>query len=308
VLADLVRTDRHNHRTVAADSELLAAIKITARTHQNLIWTRTRHSNQLRSTLREFYPAALKAFSGELAHPDALAILAIAPTPEQGRTLSTAKIKAALKRAGRQRNLDRRAGEIRDALRSEQLEAPPQLAAAFGDTVAALVPLLRTLQEQIDRVETALADRFDQHPDAELILSLPGLGVVLGARVLAEFGDDPNRYADAKARRNYAGTSPITKASGRRHVVVARFARNHRLADACDRWAGCALANEPGARAYHAGHNPDPDTTKKHARRKLANKLVGLLHGVLEHRTPYDPDIAWRHWTPTTDAETDLAA
>lgn len=77
--------------------------------------------------------------------------------------------------------------------------------------------------------------------------------------------------------------------------MVARFARNHRLADACDRWAGCALANEPGARAYHAAHNPDPETTKKHARRKLANKLVGLLHGVLEHQRPYDADIAWRH-------------
>lgn len=161
------------------------------------------------------------------------------------------------------------------------------------------MPLLATLNEQITRVETALAERFDQHPDAELILSLPGLGVVLGARVLAEFRA-PNRYTDAKARRNYAGTSPITKASGRRHVVVARFARNHRLADACDRWAGCALANEPGARAYHAAHNPDPENTKKHARRKLANKLVGLLHGVLEHRTPYDPDIAWKHWQHTT--------
>jgi transposase len=308
VLADLVRTDRHNHRTVAADSELLAAIKVTARTHQNLIWTRTRHSNQLRSALREFYPAALEAFD-ELAHRDALAILAIAPTPEQGRRLSTAKIRAALERAGRQRNLDRRATEIRDALRSNQLEAPPMLADAFGDTVAALVPLLATLQEQIGRVETVLADRFEQHPDAELILSLPGLSIVLGARVLAEFGDAPNRYSDAKARRNYAGTSPITKASGRRHVVVARFARNHHLADACDRWAGCALSNEPGTRAYHAAHNPDPESSKKHARRKLANKLVGLLHGVLEHRTPYDPDIAWRHWhTSTTTADTDQVA
>lgn len=307
VLADLVRTDRHNHRTVAADTELLAAIKVTARTHQNLIWTRTRHTNQLRSTLREFYPAALEAFD-ELAHRDALAILAIAPTPEQGRRLSTAKIRAALARAGRQRNLDTRAEQIRDALRTEQLQAPPQLAAAFGDTVAALVPLLQTLQEQIARVETALTERFEQHPDAELILSLPGLGVVLGARVLAEFGDAPNRYTDAKARRNYAGTSPITKASGRKHVVVARFARNRRLADACDRWAGCALSNEPGARAYHAAHNPDPETTRKHARRKLANKLVGLLHGVLEHRTPYNPDIAWRHWLTTTPADQQLAA
>jgi hypothetical protein len=171
------------------------------------------------------------------------------------------------------------------------------------------VPLLQTLQEQIGRVETALTERFEQHPDAELILSLPGLGVVLGARVLAEFGDAPNRYTDAKARRNYAGTSPITKASGRRHTVVARFARNRRLADACDRWAGCALSNDPGARAYHATHNPDPDTTRKHARPKLSNKLVGLLHGVLEHRTPYDPDIAWRHWlTTTTPTDQQLAA
>jgi hypothetical protein len=299
VLADLVRTDRHHHRTVAADSELLAAIKVTARTHQNLIWTRTRHANQLRSTLREFYPAALEAFE-ELAHRDALAVLAIAPTPEQGRRLSTAKIRAALKRAGRQRNLERRAEQIRDALRSEQLEAPPELEAAFGDTVTALVPLLITLNEQIARVEAALTDRFEQHPDAELILSLPGLGVVLGARVLAEFGDAPNRYTDAKARRNYAGTSPVTKASGRRHVVVARYARNRRLADACDRWAGSAMTHDPGARAYHAAHNPDPKTTRKHARRKLSNKLVGLLHGVLEHRHPYDPDIAWQHWTNTT--------
>jgi transposase len=308
VLADLVRTDRHNHRMVAVDSELLAAIKVTARTHQNLIWSRMRHTNQLRSALREFYPAALEAFE-DLAHRDALAILAIAPTPEQGRRLSTAKIRAALQRAGRKRNLDRRAVEIRDALRSEQLEAPAMVAAAFGDTVAALVPLLQTTQQQITRIEQALADRFEQHPDAELILSLPGLGTVLGARVLAEFGDAPNRYADAKARRNYAGTSPITKASGRRHVVVARLARNRRLADACHQWALCAMSNDPGARAYVAAHNPDPDTTGKHARRKLANKLVGLLHGVLEHRTPYDPELAWRHWQAADgDGATERAA
>jgi transposase len=98
VLADLVRTDRHNHRTVAADSELLAAIKVTARTHQNLIWARTRHANQLRSTLREFYPAALEAFD-ELVHRDALAILAIAPTPEQGRGSSTSKIRCRIRRS-----------------------------------------------------------------------------------------------------------------------------------------------------------------------------------------------------------------
>jgi transposase len=69
-------------------------------------------------------------------------------------------------------------------------------------------------------------------PDADIITSQPGLGVVVGARVLAEFSDARDRFVDAKARRNYAGTSPVTKASGTRRVVLARYARNRRLADA----------------------------------------------------------------------------
>jgi transposase len=124
VPADLVRTDRHHHRQIAADSDLAEAVKVLARSHQNLIWTRQRQVNQLRSTLREFYPGALAAFD-DLDHPDALAVLAKAPTPSLGRSLSTAKIRAALARAGRQRNLDRRAAQIRDALRAPQLAAPP---------------------------------------------------------------------------------------------------------------------------------------------------------------------------------------
>ena len=85
------------------------------------------------------------------------------------------------------------------------------------------------------------AEIVDQHPDAKVIRSLAGLGTILGARVLAEFGDDPNRDADAKCRKNYAGTSPITRASGKSHVVLARYARNRRLADACDVWAFAAI-------------------------------------------------------------------
>jgi transposase len=92
---------------------------------------------------------------------------------------------------------------------------------------------------------------FGQHPDAEIYRSQPGLGEVLGARVLAEFGDDPGRYADAKARKNYSGMSPITKASGTKRVVLARFARNRRLGDALFLQAFAALNNSPGARAFY---------------------------------------------------------
>lgn len=291
VLADLVRTDRHNHRPVAPDSELLEAIKVLARAHQSLIWTRGRQLNALRNALREFYPGALAAFE-ELGHPDALAVLAVAPDPERGRRLSSSQIAAALRRGGRQRNVERRATEIQAVLRAPQLSAPPLVADAHAASVAALVAVIRTLSSEITALESRLTERFEQHPDAAILRSQPGLGSILGARVLAEFGDAPNRYADAKARRNYAGTAPITRASGTSRVVVARLARNRRLFDACYQWALCALTASPGARTYFDAHNPGPHTAKV-ARRKLANKLVGILHGCLAHQTRYDERRAW---------------
>ncbi len=291
VLADLVRTDRQHHRRVAPDSELQAAIKVLARAHQNLIWTRGRQTNALRSALREYYPGAMVAFE-DLAHPDATAVLMAAPDPVRGRKLSQAKTVSLLRKGGRQRNLEQRASEIRSALRAPQLAAPALVAEAQAANTTALVAVIRTLSEQIARLEAELVDAFDRHPDAEILRSLPGLGAVLGARVLAEFGDAPDRYADARARRNYAGTSPITRASGTSHVVVARLVRNRRLADATYQWALCALSASPGARAYYDAHDPGPHTSRT-ARRKLANRLVGILHGCLTHRTRYDEETAW---------------
>lgn len=299
LLADLVRTDRHNHRIAVPDTELLDAIKVLARGHQNLIWTRQRLHNQLRSTLRDFFPGALAAFE-DLTHADALEVLAAAPTPTQARALSITQTKAALKRGGRKRNLEKRAVQIQQALREPQLSATVLVEDAYGTMVAAQVRVIADLNIQIAAVESKLTARFSQHPDAELLLRLPGLGVILAARVLAEFGDAPNRYADAKARRNYAGTAPITRASGTSEVVLARLVRNKRLFDACYQWAFCALTASPGARVYYDAHDPGPKTGKT-ARRKLANKLVGILHGTLTHRTVYDPETAWANW-PFQDA------
>ena len=293
VLADLARTDAHNHRPVAGDSELGEAIKVLARAHQSMIWTRQRQTNQLRSTLREFYPAALVAFD-ELAGRDALAVLAIAPTPTAGQQLSRSKIAAALRRGGRQRRIEERTIEIQTALRTEQLSAPALIADAMGATVAALVAVILELQTQIAVLETELADRFEQHPDAKIIRSLPGLGMTLGARVLGEFGDDPNRYASSKCRKNYSGMSPITRASGKQHVVLARYARNRRLADACHQWAFASITASPGARTFYDQRRAAGDTHHR-ALRALANRLVGLLHGCLRHATLYDEHTAWAH-------------
>jgi transposase len=292
VLADLVRTDRHNHRPVAGDSELVEAVHVLARAHQRLIWSRQRQVNGLRATLREFYPGAVAAFGSDLASSDALAVLGRAPTPAQGRRLSSSAIVATLRRGGRQRGTEARAEEIQAALRAEHLEPPAVIAEAMGAGVSAAVGVIAEMNRQVGNLEAELRRSFEKHPDPEIIRSLPGLGVVVGARVLGEFGDDPTRYADARARKNYAGTAPITVASGKKKVVKARFVGNRHLADATYWWAFCALTHSDGARRHYDAHRARGNNHDQ-ALRALANRLVGILDGCLRSRSMYQEYLAW---------------
>jgi hypothetical protein len=290
VLAEIVRLDRTHHRAMAGDSPQVEGLKLVARSHQAFIWDRTRHFLRLRSALREFFPAALEAFPDLLA-PEALELLERAPDPARAARLSRSKITATLARA-RRRDPEAKAEQIQAVLRAPAVRQAPPIEAAYAVIVASAVRLIAQLNTQIAELQAVVAEGFGRHPDAEILTSQPGLGPVLGARVLAEFGDDHARYADAKARKNYAGTSPITRASGTRKLVLARYARNRHLADATHQWAFCALTASPGARAYY-------DTIRARgvshhaALRQLANRLVGILHGCLKTRTLYDEAIAW---------------
>ena len=291
-LADMVRTDAHQLRPVAGDSALAEGVKVLTRAHQNLIWDRHRQMLRLRAALREFFPAALEAFP-DLTAPDVLELLAAAPDPDRAARLSRSKFAAALKRA-RRREVEAKAGEVQAAVRSAQLTQPAELAGAYAATVRASVALIAAINTQITAVGKQVEAHFGRHPDAEIYRSQPGLGDLLGARVLGEFGDDPDRYAGARARKNYAGQAPITRASGTKRVVLARYVRNRRLADALHQQAFCALRASPGARAYDdslrargAGHHA--------ALRQLANRLVGILHGCLKTRTLEDETTAWAH-------------
>ena len=293
VLADLVRTDRHNHRPVAADSDLADAIRVLARAHQSMIWNRRRQASQLRSALREFYPAALAAF-GDLTSGEATEVLRAAPEPALGAALPEPQIQAALRRGGRTRRISERAAAVQAALRAPQLQPAPLAAAAMGASVAASAAVIAEMTRQIDVLEQQLAADFEQHPDAEVIRSLPGLGIILGARVLGEFGDVPDRYADAKSRRNYAGTSPVTRTSGTKRVVLARHARNKRLADAACLWAFSAISVSAGARQFYDQRRAAGDNHSQ-ALRALGNRLVGYLHGCLARHALYDEHTAWAH-------------
>jgi hypothetical protein len=290
VLAEIVRLDRAHHRPIAGNSPEVEGLKLIARSHQAFIWDRTRHLLRLRSALREFFPAALEAFP-ELTAPDALELLERAPDPARAARLSRSKITAALTRAHR-RDPEAKAEAIQAVLRSPALRQDPAIEAAYAVIVAGAVRLIAQLNTQIGELQAVVAEGFGRHPDADIVTSQPGLGPILGARVLAEFGDDHARYTDAKARKNYAGTSPITRASGTRRIVLARYARNRHLADAAHQWAFCALTASPGARAYYDAIRAR-GVSHHAALRQLGNRLVGILHGCLKTRTPYHENTAW---------------
>jgi transposase len=303
-LADMVRTRRHQLRPLEADSDLAAGIKVLTRAHQSLIQDRTRHMLRIRAALLDYFPAALVAYqlgTLTLTGSDVLALLAKAPTPAEAAKLTTAQIAAALKKAGRRGDVPGRAAAVQAGLRTEQLGQSDIVAGAYAATVRSGVAILQTLNTEIAGLESEVEAYFGRHPDVEIYRSLPGLGPILGARVLAEFGDAPGRYADAKARKNYAGTAPITRQSGKTKTVHARFIHNDRLVNALDLQAGAAILRDHYIRAYYdelrargLGHHA--------ALRQLANRLVGILHGCLKTRTPYNPDTAWAHRTKPTAA------
>ncbi len=294
-LADMGRTRRHQMRELAADSDIAEAVKIAARAHQKLVWERTRHLLRMRSALREYFPAALDAYAGlGLTGPDALELLRKAPDPASAARLTVTQITAALKRAGRRGRLDERARDIQAALRAPHLSQPAVIAEAYAASVQAGSAVIAALNEQCKVMEARVSELFRRHPDAGVYLSQPGIGDITGARILGEFGDAPGRYASAKARKNYAGTSPLTIQSGKKKTVHARYIRNRHLIDALHAQALSALSASPGARAYYDELRAH-DTGHDDALRRVAGRLAGILHGCVKTGREYDETTAWSH-------------
>ena len=198
----------------------------------------------------------------------------------------------------------------RNGLSSVRLSWLQAFAAQVERDAGALLALIAELNRQIGDLEAELTRHFETHPDADTQrrhLPLParnrchprrpGLGEsTLTVSSPTGFSDDVDRYTNAESRKNYAGTSPLTVASGKKRAVLARHIRNRRLYDAIDQWAFCALSQSPAARAFYDQHRATGDLHHQ-ALRALANRLVGLLHGCLRHRTEYDEHTAWAYRT-----------
>ena len=254
----VIRVPVYRHRPppgLAGDGEVSAKrSRCWLGATKSMVWS-GRQTSLLRSTLREFCPAALAAFDN-LAHPDALEVLRVAPTPSLGAGLSRSKIAAALRAVGANGALtsERPTSKPPCAL---QLQAPAAVANAMGASVAASVAVIAEMAAQEAHLATELSSSFEQHADAQVVRSLPGLGTHFGARVLGEFGDEPDAMSalvSQKLRRHvahYRASAPRRPCS--RHV------RNRRLADAIYLWAFAALTASPGARAFYDQH-PAPAT------------------------------------------------
>lgn len=302
VLAHILRTDRHLHRPLSRTSEHAQAIKALARQHQEAIWAWHQTISRLRSVLVDFYPQALTAFPN-LKHHLATAVLAAAPTPAAAAALTRRRLVGLVQRSGR-RNDPALVEQILIDLKTPALRQPAQVETAMGSAVTGLVQILVAMRTAVDALEAALAAEFHTHPLAPILRSAPGLGPVLGARILAEVGDDPTRFATANSLRAFAGTAPVTRASGRSHYVKARKVRNKRLGDACHWWAFNAITRSPGARALYDRRRAAGDHHNA-ALRNVANKLIGRLWWCLINQQPWDDAAAWH--TDATHPETRAA-
>ncbi|WP_156425980.1 IS110 family RNA-guided transposase [Nocardia jinanensis] len=304
-LANILRVDAHLHRRLPADSELAQAIAVLARAQQDAVWRRTKASNELRSLLREYYPAFLDTFAGRsatnLAKPETRAILAIAPTPAAAAKLTKTRVAAALRRAGRQRGIDQLASEIVTSMRLPQLRQPGPIERAMGQQALALLAMLNAACAGAYELEQAAAEQFRTHPDHAIITSFPGLADLTGARMLAEIGDDRRRFADARALKAYAGSAPVTRASGKSISITHRRIKNDRLAAVGWIWA-TTMVVLPGPAQQHYRRRRDHGDRHAPAVRHLFNKMVGQLHHCLQTRQTYDPVKAFADHPPRPPA------
>ncbi|WP_344840329.1 IS110 family transposase [Actinocorallia longicatena] len=295
VLANILRTDRHVHRPMPDDTELTRSIKVLARACQDATWRRTRAQNELRSLLREYYPAMLQAAanrSGNLATPLTRELLKLAPTPADALKVTKARIAAALRRAGRLRHIEDVAAELHTILSRPHLRHDPMVEQAMGVQALRLLATLATECASIDELSTATAGAFRQHPDYEIITSFPGIADQAGARLLAEIGDDRTRFADARALKAFAGAAPVTRASGRSRIVTHRRIKNDRLAAVGFTWGLSALNQSPGARAHYDRRRTTGDGHAA-AFRNLFNRFLGCLHHCLQEQQRYDETTAF---------------
>ena len=282
------RSDLADLRRLTPDNPLLAELKILTRDQDSLIQSQTRVVNQLTACLKAYYPTALTLFS-KLQQACTLAFLRAFPTLQEARAASKAKIAAVLRAAGHPK-AETKAQEIQEKLAHAALQARSEVTRAKTRLMLSLAGVLELQVRDLDAYDLEIARLFLSHPDSKVFASLPRAKTRIAPRLLAEWGDDRERYAGATSVQALAGTSPVVFESGRFSRVHRRYACSKPFRNALYQFAGQSIQKEAWAAAYYRRKR---EAGKSHsmALRALANQWVRIIHALWLKHEPYDPAV-----------------
>jgi transposase len=242
-----------------------------------------RQTNHLRALLLRYYPLAAELFS-KLDSPIALAFLQAYPTPQAAQQLSQPQFEAFL----RAHHHPQRAkwAALYAELTGAQLAPHPDTVALYAQQAPLLAEQLAGFVRAKPQALQVLQALFDQHPQADLFRSLPGVGDFLAPALLAKLGDDPQRFASPAAMQAIAGTCPITQRSGKHRAVLFRHACDREFRYIATLWAGIVIARAPWAQTLYAQYRKR-GIAETDATRRVANRLLAILWRLWQSQTPY---------------------
>ena len=283
LLADIIRMHPGRRRAMPVNSDQGSAIAVVARAQAASAATARVTMQRLRSHLGLYFPAAVEAWSGMqhgLRRPEARAVLAAAPTPQQAATLSKRRLHDMLAAAGRTRLLDEEAARLREVFSEPRLRQRPQTEQAMGVRARLHLGELSSACRQAEELAVLADEMFAAHPHYQIYRSFPACGPVLAVRLFAEIGDAPDRFTSGRSLRAYAGTAPITWASGSSRAVVHRTVCNRALKAAVHQLAFGTLTRSPGCRSLYDARREHGDGYAA-ALRHVGNRLLSGLHHCL---------------------------
>jgi len=279
VLANILRTDLHLYKPLPRETVADARLRQLTRAHKSLIQQKVKLLNHLTAQLKSYYPIALRLFS-RLDHKITLAFLERFPTPEKAAAASLEDLRKFFQKQGYSHQ--RKATFIYESLQQPRLRAPKELEEVHQTIVLSLVPVIRSLRDEIEKLANEIGKEFKHNPAHDIFSSLP-TGELTAARLNGELGSDGTRYPTREYVQTAAGTAPVTRRSGKTILIFFRWQCNKHLRAAFQDLAResvkqCAWARQYFAKQMRLGHKPS------RAYRALANRWAAIIWKMLQER------------------------
>jgi transposase len=290
VLANILRTDLHLYKPLPRETATDARLRQLTRSHKSLGQQKTKLLNQLTTQLKSYYPVALQLFS-RLDHKITLAFLERFPTPEKATATSLEE----LRRFFREQKYSHqwKVESIYESLQQPSLKAPIELEGIHETIVLSLIPVLRSLVVEIEKLASSINEEFEHNQAHEIFSSLP-TGELTAARINGELGSDGTRYPSWEYLQTAAGTAPVTRRSGKTVVVLFRWQCNKHLRAAMQDLARDSVKRCPWAREYFAGQMRLGHKASR-AYRALANRWAVIIWKMLQTRQCFDQSRIGNH-------------